>query len=96
MAGVEAIQGVDDTLRDLAKAAVASLVPRPKITVSGLDLADDELRLNWFLYRVGPNLAFRNMEPPQTGWHTARGRPPLALRLSDLLTAHPAKPAWPP
>jgi hypothetical protein len=93
MAGVEAIQGVDDTLRDLAKAAVASLVPRPKITVSGLDLADDELRLNWFLYRVGPNLAFRNMEPPQTGWHTARGRPPLALRLSYLLTAHPAKAA---
>jgi uncharacterized protein DUF4255 len=93
MAGVEAIQGVDDTLRDVAKAAVASLVPRPKITVGGLDLDDDELRLNWFLYRVSPNLAYRNMEPPRTGWHTARGRPPLALRLSYLLTAHPAKTA---
>jgi hypothetical protein len=93
MAGVEAIQGVDDTLRDVARAAVASLVPRPKITIGGLDLDDDDLRLNWFLYRVGPNLAYRNMEPPQTGWRSARGRPPLALRLSYLLSAFPAKTA---
>ena len=49
----------------------------------GLRLSEsDELRLNWFLYRIGPNLAYRNMEPPRTGWRTARGRPPLALQLS--------------
>ena len=30
------------------------------------------------------------MEPPRTGWRTARGRPPLALQLKYLLTAFPA------
>jgi hypothetical protein len=30
------------------------------------------------------------MEPPNTGWRTARGNPPLALRLSYLLSAFPA------
>ena len=30
------------------------------------------------------------MEPPATGWRTARGQPPLALRLQYLLTAFPA------
>jgi len=91
MAGVLAIQGVDDTLRKLATAAVAPLVPKPQITVGSLDADHEELRLNWFLYRVSPNAAYRNMEPPRTGWTTARGRPPLALRLSYLLTAFPAK-----
>ena len=91
MAGVQAIQGVDDTLRGVSNAAVAALVPKPKVTVGGLDAEDDDLRLNWFLYRVSPNKAFSNMEPPQTGWRTARGRPPLALRLSYLLSAFPAK-----
>jgi hypothetical protein len=91
MAGVQAIQGVDDTLRELAKTAVAGLSPKPKITVGHLDGDDEELRLNWFLYRVSPNTALANMEPPQTGWHTARGRPRLALRLSYLLSAFPAK-----
>jgi hypothetical protein len=91
MAGVQAIQGVDDTLRGVSNAAVAGLVPKPKITVGGLDVEDDDLRLNWFLYRVSPQPAFTNMEPPLTGWRTARGRPPLALRLSYLLSAFPAK-----
>jgi hypothetical protein len=91
MAGVQAIQGVDDTLRGVSNAAVAALVPKPKVTVGGLDVDDDDLRLNWFLYRVSPNTAFSNMEPPRTGWRTARGRPPLALRLSYLLSAFPAR-----
>ena len=90
MAGVTAIQGVDETLKELAKQAVASLTPKPTVTVGPLDRDDDELRLNWFLYRLVPNAAYRNMEPPQTGWRTSRGRPPLALRLSYLLTAFPA------
>jgi Pvc16 N-terminal domain len=93
MAGVQAIQGVDDTLRGVSATAVAALVPKPKITVGALDAQDEDLRLNWFLYRVSPSATFRNMEPPQTGWHTARGRPPLALRLSYLLSAFPAKTA---
>lgn len=90
MAGVTAIQGVDETLKELTKQAVASLSPKPDVTVGPLDREDDDLRLNWFLYRVAPNPAYQNMEPPRTGWPAARGRPPLALRLSYLLTAFPA------
>jgi Pvc16 N-terminal domain len=90
MAGVTAIQGVDDTLKKLTTDAVASLSPKPDVTVGPLDRDTDELRLNWFLYRISPNAAYWNMEPPATGWRTARGRPPLALRLQYLLTAYPA------
>lgn len=90
MAGVTAIQGVDDTLKQLATDAVTALTPRPRITVGPLDADASDLRLNWFLYRIAPNAAYRNMEPPQTGTTTARGRPPLALELHYLLTAFPA------
>ena len=90
MAGVTAIQGVDDTLKKLAADAVAGLSPKPDVTVGPLDRDADDLRLNWFLYRITPNPAYRNMEPPQTGWRTSRGRPPLALQLQYLLTAFPA------
>jgi hypothetical protein len=89
MAGIRAIEGVDNTLANIATAAVQSLNPRPAITVGPLDRDDDTLRLNWFLYSVGPNPAYRNMEPPQTGTRTARGAPPLALELDYVLTAHP-------
>ena len=75
MAGVTAIQGVDDTLKKLAADAVAGLSPKPDVTVGPLDRDADDLRLNWFLYRITPNPAYRNMEPPQTGWRTSRGRP---------------------
>jgi hypothetical protein len=90
MAGITAIQGVDDTLKKLTSDAVAALSPRPEVTVGPLDRDTDDLRLNWFLYRISPNAAYWNMEPPATGWRTARGRPPLALRLQYLLTAFPA------
>jgi hypothetical protein len=90
MAGITAIQGVDDTLKKLTSDAVAALSPRPEVTVGPLDRDTDDLRLNWFLYRISPNAAYSNMEPPTTGWRTARGRPPLALRLQYLLTAFPA------
>jgi hypothetical protein len=90
MAGITAIQGVDDTLKKLTTDAVASLSPKPDVTVGPLDRDGDDLRLNWFLYRISPNDAYRNMEPPATGWRTARGRPPLALRLQYLLTAFPS------
>jgi hypothetical protein len=90
MAGVTAIQGVDDTLKKLTSDAVAALSPKPDVTVGPLDRDVEELRLNWFLYRIAPNPAYRNMEPPRTGWRTARGRPPLALQLEYLLTAFPA------
>jgi hypothetical protein len=90
MSTVTAIQGVDEILYALSTAAVSSLTPKPDITVGPLDGDEDTLRLNWFLYRVSPDPTYRNMEPPTTGWRTARGNPPLALRLSYLLSAFPA------
>lgn len=90
MSTVTAIQGVDEILYSLSTTAVASLVPKPDVTVGPLDGEEDTLRLNWFLYRVSPDPTYRNMEPPNTGWRTARGNPPLALRLSYLLSAFPA------
>jgi len=92
MSGVTAIQGVDDILRKLASDAVASLTPKPDISIGPLDRQDTTLRLNWFLYRINPDPSYRNMEPPRTGWQTARGNPPLALRLSYLLSAFPDTP----
>lgn len=88
MAGITAIHGVDDTLKTIAKAAVTSLDKVPTVTVGPLKGADT-LSVNWFLYRISPNPAYRNMEPPRTGWRTARGKPPLALQLHYLLTAFP-------
>ena len=90
MSTVTAIQGIDEILYALSTAAVSSLAPKPDITVGPLDGDEDTLRLNWFLYRVSPDPTYRNMEPPNTGWRTARGIPPLALRLSYLLSAFPA------
>jgi hypothetical protein len=90
MAGVTAIQGVDDTLKQLVSTAVAGLSPKPAVTVGPLDRDDQALRLNWFLYRISPNVSYRNMEPPQAGWRTSRGNPPLALSLEYHHTAFPA------
>lgn len=89
MAGIRAIEGVDNTLVNIAVAAVAPLNPRPAVTVGPLDRAEDALRLNWFLYSIRPNPAYRNMEPPRTGTRTARGVPPMALELGYVLSAHP-------
>ncbi len=90
MASITAIQGVDDTLKKLTTDAVASLAEKPDVTVGPLDRDSDVLRLNWFLYRITPNQAYRNMEPPRTGYRTSRGHPPLALQLQYLLTAFPS------
>jgi hypothetical protein len=90
MAGVTAIQGVDDTLKQVVTTAVAGLSPKPAVTVGPLDRDDNALRLNWFLYRLSPNTSFRNMEHPRNGSRSSRGNPPLALSLQYLLTAFPA------
>ncbi len=89
MAGIRAVEGVDNTLINIATTAVSSLTPRPAITLGPLDRDDDTLRLNWFLFALRPNTALRNMEHPRTGTTTARGFPPLALELDYALTAHP-------
>ena len=89
MSGVGVIHGVDDTLKRVAKLAVQSMSTVPEVTVGPLKSQSTALRLNWFLYRIDPHPAYRNMEPPATGWKTARGRPPLALQLHYLLTAFP-------
>ena len=85
MAGVTAIQGVDDTLKKLTTDAVAGLTEKPDVTVGPLDRDSDALRRNWFLYGIAPNLAYRNMEPPRNGWRSSRGRPPLAESEPGLL-----------
>jgi hypothetical protein len=94
MPAAGAIQVVDDTLKKLADAGVADvpMAPKPDVTIGPLDREADGPRLNWFLYRVAPNAAYRNMEPPRTGTTTSRGRPPLALDLHYLLTAFSAEP----
>ncbi len=89
MGGLRTIEGVDNTLINVATDAVAALTPRPSITSGPLDRDDDVLRLNWFLYAIRPNPALRNMEHPRFGTTTARGFPPLALELDYVLTAHP-------
>lgn len=89
--GPPVIAGVDTVLRILTRDAVSGLLASVIVTVGPLDRPGDAPRLNWFLYRVDPSAAFRNMEPPQTGWGTRRGRPPLALTLRYLLTADPGE-----
>lgn len=90
MATVTAIQGVDATLRQLSTDALAGQVPPVAVTLGPVDRPDNRARVNWFLYWISPNSAYANMEPPATGWRTARGRPPLALQLHYLLTTFPA------
>lgn len=94
MAAANAIQVVDDTLKKLADTGLSDvpMLPKPDVTVGPLDRDAEGPRLNWFLYRAGPNPTFRNMEHPRTGSTTSRGKPPLALDLHYLLTAYPAEP----
>jgi hypothetical protein len=94
MPAANAIQVVDDTLKKLADTGLTDvpMLPKPDVTVGPLDRDADGPRLNWFLYRVSPNAAYRNMEPPRNGSRTSRGKPPLALDLHYLLTAYPADP----
>jgi hypothetical protein len=61
------------------------------VTTGPLDRPVNTARLNWFLYRISPAVALANMEPPQIGWTTRRGRPPLALTLHYLLSADPGE-----
>lgn len=97
MGGVASIQGVDNTLRLITKSAVSGLETSSgsrlavQVTVGPLDRDETDLRLNWFLYRVAPNAAYANSEPPRSGWRGARGRPPLSLELHYLLSAHPGR-----
>lgn len=92
MPAASAIQVVDDTLKKLADTGLTDvpMLPKPDVTVGPLDREADGPRLNWFLYRVVPNAAYRNMEYPRNGSTASRGKPPLALDLHYLLTAYPA------
>lgn len=85
--GPPVLAGVDELLRVLTTEALKGLATPVGVMVGPLDRPGDDPRLNWFLYRIEPAPAFANMEPPQRGWQTRRGRPPLALTLHYLLTA---------
>lgn len=82
------LSGVDAVLTAMSKDAVGTSVG---VTSGPLDRPVSTAGLNWFLYRITPAVALMNMEPPQTGWRTRRGRPPLALTLHYLLTASPGE-----
>jgi hypothetical protein len=89
--GLPVIVGVDTVLRTLSLEAVGSLPDPVTVTVGPLDRPVGSARLNWFLYRITPAPAYVNMEYPDTGWTTRRGRPPLALTLHYLLSAEPGE-----
>jgi hypothetical protein len=82
------LSGVDTVLVAMTRDAVGTGFG---VTSGPLDRPVGAARLNWFLYRVTPALALANMEPPQIGWTTRRGRPPLALTLHYLLSADPGE-----
>jgi hypothetical protein len=88
--GLPVLVGVDAVLRTLSLEAVSSL-PEVTVTVGPLDRPVGSARLNWFLYRITPAPAYVNMEYPDSGWTTRRGRPPLALTLHYLLSAEPGE-----
>ena len=89
--GPPVLAGVDAVLRTLTTEALKGLATPVGVSVGPLDRPVSGARLNWFLYRFEPATALANMEAPQTGWTTRRGRPPLALSLHYLLTADPGE-----
>jgi hypothetical protein len=82
------LSGIDTVLLAMTSDAVGQNVA---VTAGPLDRPVNGTRLNWFLYRITPAPALMNMESPQTGWQTRRGRPPLALTLHYLLSADPGE-----
>jgi hypothetical protein len=82
------LTGVDTVLLAMTHDAVG---PGVAVTAGPLDRPVSGARLNWFLYRITPAPALANMESPQVGWATRRGRPPLALTLHYLLSADPGE-----
>ena len=82
------LSGVDLVLTAITRDAVGNAIA---VTAGPLDRPVDGKRLNWFLYRITPAASHLNMEPPQTGWTTRRGRPPLALTLHYLLSGDPGE-----
>lgn len=82
------LSGVDTVLGAMTRDAVGTTIT---VTNGPLDRPAAGARLNWFLYRITPAVALMNMESPQTGWTTRRGRPPLALTLHYLLSADPGE-----
>lgn len=82
------LSGVDTVLGAMTRDAVGTAIA---VTNGPLDRPAGGTRLNWLLYRITPAVALMNMESPQTGWTTRRGRPPLALTLHYLLSADPGE-----
>ncbi len=89
--GPPVIAGVDELLRVVTTEALKGLASPVGVSIGPLDRPGEDARLNWFLYRIEPAASYANMEPPQSGWRTRRGSPPLALTLHYLLTAHPGE-----
>ena len=92
-----AMAGVTAVLKDLLNEGLINndLASIGTFTVSALPPdriqtgANEENRLNIFLYQVTPNLGWRNQGMPSTGSHGERlTNPPLALDLHYMLSAY--------
>jgi hypothetical protein len=93
-----AIAGVTAVLKDLLNDGLINhndLSPVGTFTISALPPdriqtgANEENRINLFLYQVTPNQGWRNQGMPSMGLHGERlSNPPLALDLHYMLTAY--------
>ena len=98
MSDYTAVAGVSAVLCSLLSTALASgpttiLGPTPGITAVSPDLittgANEQPRVNLFMYYVSLNPALRNLDLPSAGAQGARlSNPPLALDLHYLVTAY--------
>jgi hypothetical protein len=86
-----AIAAVTSTLRTLLFNHLQAGTPDISVTTLPPDKARGSAtnnQLNLFLFQVSPNAALRNMELRTQGLTNGGGLPPLALRLSYMLTAY--------
>jgi len=98
MSDYTAVAGVSAVLCSLLSTALADgpttiLGPTPGITAVSPDLittgANEQPRVNLFMYYVSLNPALRNLDLPSSNAHGARvSNPPLALDLHYLVTAY--------
>ncbi|MGE6761510.1 DUF4255 domain-containing protein [Corallococcus interemptor] len=92
MSNALAIAAVTATLRTLLFNHIQGETPDIDVTTLPPDKARDSEatnhQLNLFLFQVTHNAALRNMELPTPGRTNEGGFPPLALRLSYMLTAY--------
>lgn len=91
MAGYSAIADAGEAIVELLRGRMGDFVDREEVALAspGGTGANDDARLTVYLYRVAENDHLMNTGPQPAG-HDRIRRPPLALDLYYLLTAHPS------